>query len=137
MDIETTADILTESHTCLAEAKSCGLTCTLICKAIQAGKCWDDIKGILRLKLYNEISILILQTLWRYNRRAMKLLLPVSITSKQQLSNVLSTITLWPSTFLLRDFEMHPPSQLKYMKRTLKLWLKSSDWLKNLMQNTN
>ena len=28
MDIETAADILTESHTCLAEAKSCGLTHT-------------------------------------------------------------------------------------------------------------
>ena len=53
MDIETTADILTESYTCLAEAKSHGLTPTLIHKAIQAGKGWDEIKGILRLKLYN------------------------------------------------------------------------------------
>ena len=51
MDIETAADILTESHTHLAEAKSPGLTCTLICKATQTGKCWDEIKGILRWKL--------------------------------------------------------------------------------------
>ena len=51
MDIETAADILTENHTCLAKAKSHGLTCTLICKATQTGKCWDEIKGILRLKL--------------------------------------------------------------------------------------
>ena len=49
MDIETTTDILTESHKCLAEAKSC----TLIHEATQTGKCWDEIKGILRLKLCN------------------------------------------------------------------------------------
>ena len=53
MDIEIAADILTESHTCLAEAKSHGLSCTLICKATQTGKSWDEIKGILRLKLCN------------------------------------------------------------------------------------
>ena len=53
MDIETAANILTESHTCLAEAKSCGLTCTAIGEALQAGKCEDEIKGILRLKLCN------------------------------------------------------------------------------------
>ena len=38
MDLETTTDILTESHTCLAEAKSCSLTHTLIHEALQAGK---------------------------------------------------------------------------------------------------
>ena len=53
MDIETTADILTESYTCLAKAKPYGLTCMLIHKATQTGKCWDEIKGILRLKLCN------------------------------------------------------------------------------------
>ena len=53
MDIETTADVLTESHTCLTEAKSHGLTHTLICEATQTGKCWDEIKGILRSKLCN------------------------------------------------------------------------------------
>ena len=53
MDIETATDILTESSTHLAEAKSCGITHTLIHEAHQAGKCWDEIKGILRLKLCN------------------------------------------------------------------------------------
>ena len=53
MDIETIANILRESCTCLAEAKSHGLTHTLICKATQTGKCWDEIKGILRIKLCN------------------------------------------------------------------------------------
>ena len=50
MDIEIATDILTESHTSLAEAKSHGLTLIFICKATQ---CWDNIKGILRLKLCN------------------------------------------------------------------------------------
>ena len=45
MDIETISDILTRSHTHLAEAKSCSLSHTLICEALQAGKCWDEIKG--------------------------------------------------------------------------------------------
>ena len=53
MDMETATDILTESHTHLAEAKSNGLTHTLICKTLQAGKCWDELKGILQLKLCN------------------------------------------------------------------------------------
>ena len=37
MDIATTADVPTESHTCLAKAKSHDLTCTLIHKATQIG----------------------------------------------------------------------------------------------------
>ena len=53
MDTETAANILTESHTHITEAKWCGLTHTLICKALQAGKFWDEIQGILRLKLCN------------------------------------------------------------------------------------
>ena len=32
MDIDIAADILTESYTHLTKAKSCGLTCTLICE---------------------------------------------------------------------------------------------------------
>ena len=53
INIETTADILRECHTCLAEAKSHGFTHILICEATKTGKCWDEIKGILRLKLCN------------------------------------------------------------------------------------
>ena len=51
MDIETTTDILTESQTCLAKAKSYGLIHTFICEATHTGKYRDEIKGILRLKL--------------------------------------------------------------------------------------
>ena len=52
-DIETATDILTESCTFLAEAKSCTLTHMLIHKATETGKCWNEIKGILGLKLCN------------------------------------------------------------------------------------
>ena len=137
MDIEITATILPVSHTCLAEAKSCHLIHTLICEATQTGQCQDDIKDILRLNLCNANIHLTIHTLWKYNRGIMKLLLPICTTSKQQLSNVFLTMTLWQSTFLLKDFEMHTPLQLKYMKRTLKLWLKSSAWLKNSMKHNN
>ena len=41
MDMETTTDILTRYCTHLAEAITCGLTCTLIHGALQAGKPWD------------------------------------------------------------------------------------------------
>ena len=63
MDIETASDILTEGCTCLAEAKLHSLTQTLIHKAIQAGNCWDETRGILRLKFCKQISILTCQTL--------------------------------------------------------------------------
>ena len=50
-DIESAADILKESHACLAKAKSYSLTHTLVCEELQAGKCWDNIQDILHLKL--------------------------------------------------------------------------------------
>ena len=53
MDIETAADLTTESRTKLAQAKSKGLTCTLITEAITSGKSWDDTKDILQLKICN------------------------------------------------------------------------------------
>ena len=50
---ETAADILTESHTHLIEAISHGLNHTFLCEALQAEKCWEELKGILQLKLCN------------------------------------------------------------------------------------
>ena len=38
-DLETATEILTKSDKHLAEAKSHGLACTVICEALQAGKC--------------------------------------------------------------------------------------------------
>ena len=53
MDLETMNGILTESLTSLTEVKSQDLTCTLMCKTFQAGKCWDELKRIFQLKLCN------------------------------------------------------------------------------------
>ena len=47
----------------------------------------------------------------------MKLLLPISTTSKQQLSNAPLTKTLQPSAFLLKDFGMHTPPHLTFTKK--------------------
>ena len=53
VDIETAADLTTESGTKLAQAKSKGLTCNLITEAIMSGHSWDDIKDSLQLKICN------------------------------------------------------------------------------------
>ena len=53
VEIETTADQSAESRTKLAQAKTKGLTHTLITEALTSGKCWDDIKDKLHLKLCN------------------------------------------------------------------------------------
>ena len=46
VDIETAADLSADSRTKRAQAKSRGLSHTLITEALNLGKCWDDIKGI-------------------------------------------------------------------------------------------
>ena len=53
VDIETAADLTAEIRTKLAQAKSKGLTCTLITEAITSGKSCDDIKDLLSLKICN------------------------------------------------------------------------------------
>ena len=50
-DIKMAADILKESHACLAEVKPYGSIHTLVHEALQARKCWDDIRDIPHLKL--------------------------------------------------------------------------------------
>ena len=52
-DIETAADLTSESRARLAKAKSRGLTGTLITEAITSNKSWDEIKDLLQLKLCN------------------------------------------------------------------------------------
>ena len=47
VDIETAADLTSESRTKLAQAKSKGLSHTLITEAITSGKSWEDIKDLL------------------------------------------------------------------------------------------
>ena len=53
VDIETAADLMTESRTKLAQTKSKSLTCTLITEAVTSGKSWEDTKDLLWLKICN------------------------------------------------------------------------------------
>ena len=53
IDIETAAKLMTESRTKLAQAKSKGLTQTLISEELTLDKSWDEIKDALCLKLCN------------------------------------------------------------------------------------
>ena len=53
VEIETAADLSAESRAKLAQAKSKGLTYTLITEALTSGKCWNDIKESLHLKVCN------------------------------------------------------------------------------------
>ena len=53
VDIETVAYLTDESRTKLAQAKSKGLTCTLITGALTSGKCWEDMKDLFHLKICN------------------------------------------------------------------------------------
>ena len=53
IDIKTAADLTDKSRTKLAKAKSKGLTHTLITEALTLGKCWEEIKDSLCLKICN------------------------------------------------------------------------------------
>ena len=53
VDTETPADITIESQAKLAKTKSRGLPCRLVMESINSEKTWDEIKDLLRLKLFN------------------------------------------------------------------------------------
>ena len=53
IDNETAANLTDEGRNKLAQAKSKGLTHTLVMEAITLGKNWEDIKDSLHLKLCN------------------------------------------------------------------------------------
>ena len=53
IDIESTANLTSESRTKLAHTKSKGLTCMLISEALNLDTSWDEIMGLLHLKLCN------------------------------------------------------------------------------------
>ena len=53
IDIETAAKLMDESRIKLAQAKSRGLTHTLMTEALTSGKCWEEITDLLHLKICN------------------------------------------------------------------------------------
>ena len=125
MDLEIATDILTESHTCLAQAQSHDLTHTLFCKALHAGKCFEELKGILQLKLsnanihtYTSCSIEIQQ---RDNETLIAYVHCFKTVAKQcTFDNDTAAINIF-----VKGLWMHTPPQLRFMERTLKLCLKS------------
>ena len=116
-DIETAADILTESCTHLAEAKSHGLTCTLICKATQTKKCWDEIKAILRLKLCNANIHTYTSRFMDIQQKDNETLATYIHNFKTAESNVLLTMTLQQSVFLLKALGITPPIASKIYEK--------------------
>ena len=53
IDVETAANLTSESRTKLAQEKSKGLTCTLITEALNLDKSWEEFKDLLHLKICN------------------------------------------------------------------------------------
>ena len=53
IDVETTANLTSERRTKLVQAKSKGLTHTLISEALDLDKIWEEIKGLFHLKICN------------------------------------------------------------------------------------
>ena len=84
MDVETAADLTNESRTILANAKSRGLTHTIIMEAITLDKLWEDIKDFLRLKFTTLISTPIHHTSWKFSSDKMNLLQYTFTASKKE-----------------------------------------------------
>ena len=101
-------------------------------KATQTGKCWDKIKGILRMKLCNAnihtYTSCFMEIQQKDNETLAAYIHSFQTTAKQC---AFGNDNVAICTLLLKEFGMCTPLQLKFMKRTLKLWLKSSGWLKN------
>ena len=114
MDIEIAADILTENCSHLADAKSHGLIHMLIWKAIQTGKCWDDMKDILRLKLcytnINKYQYLYFIEIHKKDNETLAAYIQHFKTAAKQCTFNNNTVAI---CILLKDFEMD-----------LSLWLK-------------
>ena len=91
-DIETVADLISESRTKLSQAKSNGLTHTFITEAITSGKSWDNIKDLLWLEYVIPISTHPYPVSWRFNKGRRNLLPHTYIILKERPRGVISSI---------------------------------------------
>ena len=94
VDIETAGNLTVESRTKLAQAKSKGLTCTLITEAITSGKSWDDIKDLLQLKICNSNIQTAKSTFLRCNRKKKNPSQHTFTILKEKLKDVILQITM-------------------------------------------
>ena len=113
----------------LAESKSCGVTHTLIHEATQAGKCWDEIMGILRLKLCNANIPTYTSCFMEIQQKDYETLAAYFYhfkTAAKQWTFDNDTVAI--CIFVEGIQNIHTT--------TFKLWLKSSDWLKTQCSTT-
>ena len=106
------------SNACLAVAKSCDLTHTSIHEALQAGKCWDDIRDILCLKLCNvsihTYTLHFMEIQQRDNETLAAYVVHFKMKAKWcDFSSDTTTISIF-----VRVSGVHTTLQQRYMKRT-------------------
>ena len=109
VDIETAANLMAESMTKLTQAKSKGLTHTLILEAIISGKSWDDIKHLLWLKICNSnihTSISCFMEIQQMEKGSLAMFIHYF---KREAKRCNLQITLQPEEYLLRDLKMLIP----------------------------
>ena len=131
MDIETAAGILKEICACLGEAQSHGFTDTLVCEALQAGKCWDNI----HLKLCNANIHTYTSYFIEIPKRDKKYWQPMCIISKQKPKCLTSMVTPLAYALLSRVSRMHIISQQRSTKRTHRPYKRSSNWWRSSTQH--
>ena len=91
-DIESTTDLTDTCHTKLAQAKSKGLTCTLISEALSSDKSWDGIKDLLRLKLCNWDIHRSISHLWKYSKKIKNHWQPTFTDSREKQNDATFTV---------------------------------------------
>ena len=96
MDTETAANLSAESQSTLAQVKSNGLTCTLITEALASGKCWNDIKDLLHLKICNADIHTSMSCFMEIQQKETESLATYISLYKGKLNNVTLPITLPP-----------------------------------------
>ena len=96
VDIESAADLTAESRSKLAQAKSKGLTCTLITEAIMSDNSWGDVKDLLWLKICNSDVHTSISHFMEISKKKKNPFQHTSTSLKQKLGDVISQIMLPP-----------------------------------------
>ena len=126
-NIKTAFEILKVSCACLTKPKSHDLTHIFVCKALQAGKCWDGIRDILHLKLCNANIHVYTSYYMESNRWTTRHWLSMYIVLEQSPRGVILTVTPPSYIFLSRVSGMHTRSQQRSMKMTPKPYHRSTN----------
>ena len=107
-----------KSRTKLAQAKSKGLTHTLITEALTSCKCWDDIKDLLCLKICNSDIHTFVSHLWKYSRKRRNLSQAHIHHFKRGAKRCNFTNSTATIRVFVKDSEMRTCQPLEFMKGT-------------------